>query len=60
MPADTDRMGGGPVAVPDAGKAGHMAKGSSVFTAEVFITEVTGEYRRTVARPLTGSSGGYV
>jgi hypothetical protein len=33
--------------LPD--KAGHMAKGSSVFAASKWNVEVAGEYRRTVA-----------
>ena len=44
--------GGGPeVSGPRPGKPGRMAKGSSVFAADVLITEVAGEYRRAVARP---------
>lgn len=35
-----------------------MAKGSSVFAADVLITEVAGEYRRTVARLFGGWAAG--
>ena len=56
MPVGWD--GGPEVSGPGPGKPGRMAKGSSVFVADVLIVEVTGEYRRTVARPLRGRAAG--
>ncbi len=44
----------------EIGKAGHMAKGSSVFAAELLIAEVAGEYRRTVGPAWLRPDGGYV
>ena len=35
-----------------------MAKGSSVFAAELLIAEAAGEYRRTVALPRRGRAAG--
>jgi hypothetical protein len=49
--------GGGPVVVGGR-KAGHMAKGPSVFAAEAKSVEVAGEHRRTVARPGRGRAAG--
>ena len=37
-----------------------MAKGSSVFAAELLIAEVAGEYRRTVGPAWLRPDGGYV